>query len=823
MSFWLLAVLLASKGCAMASTASVTEPTDIQRLLSRLGFPIARVASDRVPSAALVSARQDWSSLTPDRSCHTHTPIRLGGRTYRKGLGAHSNGIARFALDGSFLRFKCDVGVDNNSDTAGGKGSVQFVVRVDGREIVRTPTCRGGEAARPIEADVTGARDLELVVLDAGDGIAYDQADWADARLVGAGGKTIYLSDVVARAARSSLMQGDALPSSFVLDGEPSDRVLAAWPKKDSTRPAPRGGMVYERAWEQPGGGLRVVWSCRVLPGDRAMEVRWTFTNTGAAPSSVLSDVMALDLRTTAADGRLRLLHSSGGLIGGMDDPDLGFALSNTRLGSATLAGAGGRSSNKDLPFFLLHDETARTGLYIGVGWSGQWQADIGATGGDPVRVRVYMPGVRLRIPPGETIVSPAVLVGTYAGDELDGGNALRRTLHERYVALLDGARPLPPISWNSWFVLENRIDEALLKREADVAARIGLDYFCIDAGWFEGDFPNGVGNWTLNRSKFPNGLKGIGDYVRGKGMKLGLWFEPERAAPSTRLVREHPEWVHRDLVDLGNADCREWIFRMMTGFIDEGGVRWIRFDFNMDPLPVWEAMDTPDTRGLAQIRHIQGLYALLDRLMKRYPDLLIEGCASGGRRIDLQTVQRSHTFWKSDDTARLNVMRFHETGGNALLPGALLNANLLVVSSQYAVHSLFGGPLGFGADLAKLPAKTVEMVRREVARYRGFRRLLNEDYYPLFPQRRDETGWIGWQFHDPAAGEGVAIVLRPADSVYRSAEITLRGLDPAATYEVTRSTSTRKERLTGEALASQVVELAKPASSVVLQYRRVK
>jgi alpha-galactosidase len=208
---------------------------------------------------------------------------------------------------------------------------------------------------------------------------------------------------------------------------------------------------------------------------------------------------------------------------------------------------------------------------------------------------------------------------------------------------------------------------------------------------------------------------------------------------------------------------------------------------------------------------------------MERYPDLLIEGCASGGRRIDLQTVQRSHTFWKSDDTARLNVMRFHETGGNALLPGALLNANLLAVSSQYAVHSLFGGPLGFGADLAKLPAKTVEMVRREVARYRGFRRLLNEDYYPLFPQRRDETGWIGWQFHDPAAGEGVAIVLRPADSAYRSAEIMLRGLDPAATYEVTRSTSTRKERLTGEALASQVVELAKPAFSVVLQYRRVK
>lgn len=791
-------------------------------MLARLGFPVPRVASSAATSVALLSARQDWSELTPDRSCHTHTPIQIGAKVYRKGLGAHANGLAVFQLDGSFARFKADVGIDNNYDTAGGKGSVQFIVRADGRELVHTPTCRGGEPALHLDLEIQGAKELELLVTDAGDGYSYDQADWADAKLIGARGKVTYLSDVVAASARSSLLEQDMLPGSFVLDGEPSEKVLAAWPKRDEVTPAPGGGVVYRRTWERP-GGLRVVWSCKALPGERAMEVRWSFTNTGAAPSPLLSDVMALDLRANAPDGRLRLVHSSGGLTGGMEDPDLGFALSTTKLGYTTLSGAGGRSSNRDLPFFLLDDEAARSGLYVGVGWSGQWQADIGVRAGEPLRVRVTMPGTHLRIPPGETIVSPAVLVGAYSGDALDGGNALRRMLHTHYAPLLGGKKPLPPISWNSWFVLENRIDEALLKREADVAAKLGLEYFCIDAGWFEGDFPDGVGNWTLNRKKFPNGLKGIGDYVRGKGMKLGLWFEPERAAPNTRLAREHPEWVHRDLVDLGNPDCREWIFKMMTGFIDEGGVRWIRFDFNTDPLTAWDAMDTQDTQGLAQMRHIEGLYTLLDRLMQRYPDLLIEGCASGGRRIDLETLQRSHTFWKSDDTARTPVMRFHETGGNAFLPGQLLNANLLAVRSQYDVQSLFAGPLGFGADLTKLPAKTVEMMRREIARYREFRHLLNEDYYPLFPQRRDETGWIGWQFHDPATDEGVAIVLRPADSAYHSAGIRLRGLDPAATYEVMRSTSSGKERLSGQALAGQLVALPEPASSVVLRYRRVR
>ena len=107
-------------------------------------------------------------------------------------------------------------------------------------------------------------------------------------------------------------------------------------------------------------------------------------------------------------------------------------------------------------------------------------------------------------------------------------------------------------------------------------------------------------------------------------------------------------------------------------GLIDEGHVRWIRFDFNTAPLAAWNAADAPGQRGLTQIRHVLGLYELLDRLMKAYPDLLIEGCASGGRRIDLETIKRSHTFWKSDETASLPVMRFHETGGNTFLPGPI-------------------------------------------------------------------------------------------------------------------------------------------------------
>jgi alpha-galactosidase len=439
------------------------------------------------------------------------------------------------------------------------------------------------------------------------------------------------------------------------------------------------------------------------------------------------------------------------------------------------------------------------------------------------MRITAGMRGTSLSLPPGERITSPSILLGLYDGDSRTGCNSLRRLLYDRYVPLLNGRKPTAPVSWNSWFVLSNSINEELLEREADVAAELGIEYFCIDAGWFDGDFPDGVGNWTVNRSKFPNGLGPIGKYVAAKGMKLGLWFEPERVVAKSRLAREHPEWVHGHLLDLGNPAAREWILKMMRGYIDEGAVGWIRFDFNADPLGTWDGLDAPETRGLAQIRHVMGLYDILDRLRADYPGLLIEGCASGGRRIDLETIKRSHTCWKSDETGSLPVMRFHETGGNVFLPGCLLNANLLAIDNVSSIHSLFGGPLGFGADLTKLSADAKDMTRKTIAEYKQLRGLLDMDYYPLFPQLRDQTGWIGWQFHDPATGKGFFVLLRPDGSPYESAQVHLGGLEKWSNKSVaiTEVGSTGRSTMSGAELSrGWLARLLAPGDSKVFSYQ---
>lgn len=595
------------------------------------------------------------------------------------------------------------------------------------------------------------------------------------------------------------------LPSAFVYKGQPSSILLNAWPREEKPVVELADRRVHEIVWREPGGGLVVTWRAEVFNDTDAMEFKWTFANTGAQPTGILSSVDALSLSVDVIPNQARLIYSTGGLPEGLQTYMPGFAVSDVPLGRITLSSAGGMSSNRHLPFFVIHDPDSSSGIYVGIGWSGEWQTKLrfnSTTGAQTITAG--MPNINLALPAGETIISPSVLIGRYQGSSRDGCNALRRTLYNHYVPTLGGNAALPPVSWNSWFVLGNGINESILKSIADLAAPLGIEYLCIDAGWFAGGFPNGVGNWTVDTSKFPNGLGPIGQYVAGKGMKLGLWFDTELVQPGTNLAVQHPDWVHNLTLDLGNPAARDWMFNMMSTFIKEGQVGWVRLDMNRQPLlPVWNALDTPTTQGLAQIRHVEGLYNLLDRLRAAFPSLLIEGCAGGGRRIDLETLKRSHTYWKCDETSNASIVRFQQTGGNYFLPGQMLNTNLLSITSTFDIESLFGGPLGFGADLRTLSSSMRATLAQQISNYKLLRSYLNKDYYPLFPQQRTITDWTGWQFHDSATGSGFFAVLRPQQASRASAQIQLHGVDPARSYTVTEITG----RFTGTVSGNQLAQ----------------
>lgn len=631
----------------------------------------------------------------------------------------------------------------------------------------------------------------------------------------------LWLSFLVAQAAAA----GPEPLGSFFYGGQSSATFLSTWNRTETTSMSPAGRPVKETTWREPDGGLVATWRVEQL-SNTAVEYRWIFENQGTQSTKPITDVAALDL-TIGNASQMELTSSTGGL------PEAtGFVTSTSMLAKPVMLSADtGRSSNKNLPLWIIHDKAAKTGKFMGVGWSGQWEANFRPIAGqDASRLTIAMPGTNIALPDGQRIISPSVLVGDYQGNAQAGCNALRRVLENDYVAKLGGGKLAPPVSWNSWFTFDNRISDAMLRKQVDAAADLGIEYFCIDAGWFAVGFDAGVGNFIVDPAKFPEGLAGISKYVAQKGMKLGLWFEPGRAMPGTQLATEHPEWVVKNQVRLEVPAAREWLFGEMCKKIDEANAAWIRYDMNQgyfppDPLTSWNARDTADTQGLTQISYLQGEYELFDRLRAKYPNMVIESCASGGRRIDLETIRRAHTFWKSDETNNLLVARLQETGGNMFLPGGLLNTNLPGASgaSTFDLHSLFAGPLGFATDWTKLDLAGHQRVALAIAEFKQVRHWLNKDYYPLFPQTADAASWVGWEFFDPDGGDGFLTVLRPAESTVPSATIQLGGVESGKTYELSRPDGSQMRQVAGRELLAGLVVSLEAGGSEVLQFKAVK
>ena len=182
----------------------------------------------------------------------------------------------------------------------------------------------------------------------------------------------------------------------------------------------------------------------------------------------------------------------------------------------------------------------------------------------------------------------------------------------------------------------------------------VKLDYYFIDAGWYpdRGNWPI-TGTWEVDTTRFPNGLREVADLLHANGMKFVVWFEPERVTAGSWLAEKHPEWVlggsAGGLLNLGDPEAWRFILERIDGLLTSQQIDVYRQDFNMDPLGHWRGNDAPDRQGITEIRHVEGLLAYWDELHRRHPDMLIDTCASGGRRIDLETLRRAVPLWRSD------------------------------------------------------------------------------------------------------------------------------------------------------------------------------
>ncbi|MBI5831274.1 MAG: NPCBM/NEW2 domain-containing protein [Armatimonadetes bacterium] len=763
------------------------------------------------------------------RNSRNGRPMRLGDREFRRGLYCHAVSRVVVRLPGPGTRLTALTGIDSNDNTRGGRGSVVFLVAAGGRDLYRGDLLREGVAPVAIDVDLAGAREFELLVGDGGDGISCDQADWADARVLLADGGEVWLGDLpIGLDARADL--APTPPLSFTLDGQPSAALLAEWPcerKRETVGVA----TTYSAVWRQPGGPLAVKLEGRAFHDCPVVEWTAWLSNDGQERSGLVTDLRAVDTGFAGSGGvGWALCHNTGSICEQRDFEPLRTPLS-TKAG-ARLAAAGGRGSDGEWPYFNLLSAGGR-GLIVAVGWPGQWAADFAVDETGRLSLRAGQEQTRFRLEPGETARTPAMALLWHDGNEVASQNQWRRYMNANVVPrVAEGKLPPPQHAACSSHQFGEMIhaDEASQITFVDGYLDHGLklDYWWMDAGWYPQThgWPE-TGTWEVDRKRFPRGFRPITDHGRERGVRSIVWFEPERVAPGTWLYTQHPEWLlgpdgGEKLLNLGNSAARAWLTDHVDGLLRSEGIDFYRQDFNTDPLGRWRAADGPDRQGLTENLYIQGYLGWWDELRRRHPGMLIDSCASGGRRNDLETMRRAVPLLRSDFIFEPVGQQCHTLG---LAPWLPYYGSGYISTDAYDVRSTFCPAINTCWDVRGNDEARFAAMRARTAEWRGLSDLWSGDFYPLLPYSRGNDVWAAWQWHRPELDRGALQVFRRAGSPYETVRLRLQGLDATKRYVLRDVDQGELGTRTGAELAEPglAVTLDRPAQAAIIHYEAAR
>jgi alpha-galactosidase len=662
-----------------------------------------------------------------------------------------------------------------------------------------------------------------------------------------------------------------SLPFSFTYDGRPSAALLAEWPVKAASErlDANRTRRIFTLT--DPKTGLEV--RCVAVDYADYPVVEWTvyLKNTGTADTPILENIQGMDARFDAGVKGEFVLHGIKGDFQSAESYEpyrlVLSSGSTTKFGphgpiwaangplyplgsSLGMPGTGKPCDGPDgWPYFNL--QIPGGGTIIAVGWPGQWAASFTRDAATGLTVRAGQELTHLYLKPGEEIRTPLMALLFWQGDDVVASQNL----------------------WRRWYCAHNlpRIEGKLqsavtffcgcgTEKERPIVqswldAGIHLDVFWRDAGgsrddvWFTlnpdplpypwpGMYWMNSGTWEPDPKKFPKGFKPYSDWVRARGMQFMLWFEPERVGdPNSWLGKNHPEWILPNdnmgaILDEGNPAARQWLTDHISGMIDSQGLDWYREDMNGGgPCPAWRKKDTPDRQGMTENLYVQGHLAFWDELRRRHPHLRIDSCASGGRRNDLETMRRAVPLLRSDYTMLDSNMadklagviegnQCHTYGVSAWLP---FHGSCVGTADLYAARSHYVPGFGAGLQLKPENQAAVRRVYDECRQVAPF--VLEGDYYPLIPYSRAGSDWLAWQFNRPKSDDGVVQAFRRTDSPFVVAEFRLRGLDPAATYEITNFDVAGTTMIAGKELIEKGlnVEIKDKPGAAVITYRQQK
>ena len=413
------------------------------------------------------------------------------------------------------------------------------------------------------------------------------------------------------------------------------------------------------------------------------------------------------------------------------------------------------------------------------------------------------------RLRPGESFTTPEMI---YTHSRRGAGGA-SRNLHDwgRNYGVYHAERVVPTLL-NSWEGAYFDFDAKVLKQMIDDAASMGLEMFVLDDGWFGNKYPRnaanaGLGDWQVNQKKLPAGIDDIASYAHRKGLKFGIWIEPEMVNPKSELAEKHPDWIVRPpkrdapetrrqwLLDLSNPAVQDFVFETFDNTMKlSDKIDYIKWDANRNANNVGSAYLSADEQSHFWIDYAQGFYRVMERIRAKYPDVLIQACASGGGRVEYGALRYFDEFWTSDNTEALSRARI-QYGTSLFYPAVAMGSHVSAVPNhqtgnvtpiKFRFDMACAGRLGMELQPKQMTDAEKEFARRAIASYKEYRDIVMQGDLYRIGTPYDESGSYGVLYVSKDKRQAVLF----AYSLHYQGrslipKFRLDGLDPKAGYAV--------------------------------------
>ena len=476
-----------------------------------------------------------------------------------------------------------------------------------------------------------------------------------------------------------------------------------------------------------------------------------------------------------------------------------------------TLRSARGASSHQHNPFAILAapHTTEEAGECLGamLVWSGNFKIECEVSQMQSTRLvaGVSDDDFSWTLEPGGQFAAPEVLF-CYSDQGLSELSARYHRFLQRHIIRSPWRDKPRPILINNWEATYMDFDAQRIWDIARQARDLGVEMLVLDDGWFgeRSDDSSGLGDWQFNEKKLGCTFDQLIGRVREMGLLFGLWIEPEMVCANTALYAAHPDWAlsipgrapatgrSQLVLDLGRPEVVEYLYDLFHRLLAEHDIAYIKWDMNRNLTDVYSRALPPERQGEAAYRYMLGLYSLLDRLTRDFPQVLFEGCAGGGGRFDAGMLCYCPQIWCSDDTDAIHRIKI-QYGTSFGYPPCAMGSHISASPNHQTGRSTLlstravvamAGTFGYELDLQKLTADEKEMVKAQIVRYKQLQPLLLEGRCERLTDAVTDTCFTAWQFTAPDRSRAaVSVVVIDPQANPWPIHIRLRGLDPQALY----------------------------------------